>query len=337
MIFSAVIVSLLSATGTLGAAVNISRPAQQDATPSSQGHPSFTGQSRPSSTGKSSPSLTSISLVGATLPPSSGINNSSFTSLSTPSDPSYSSDDCDGDDTCDFCLFCAVACCADCEGDDCSCQDVGEEFCFDCGGFCGFFIGEEFEEDNDCDDCNDDCNDCNDDCNDCNDDCDDCDAASFSPSLVKVHNVFTGLNAETNFTLTTLDNDTEFRTLYELTFPEETRGKTCVLNIGAADAEDTILGTAVMNIFNTSITNLAAQSQGDGRTTLLSQVAFDTQEESYLVFAGNGSIPTTLSSFDCPAGTTQVWESVAVGTLDDNFVDQAFGTGQTEGFTIFYS
>ncbi|KAI1132589.1 hypothetical protein F5Y10DRAFT_230907 [Nemania abortiva] len=141
------------------------------------------------------------------------------------------------------------------------------------------------------------------------------------PSILKVHSVNSNLNEQAWSTSTKRQGTFETSTLYDIPIPAAAAGRTCGLVFHATSA-DNIQGTAALDIFKNSFTDLASLTQGNLRDQQIARIVFNPSTGNY-DFKRQDFTPT-VDSFPCPAGNTLHWEAAAVGEFDVNVVAQDF-------------
>lgn len=159
------------------------------------------------------------------------------------------------------------------------------------------------------------------------------------PTVLKIHDISTNNNEETQKTVTVRKGAAETSTLYEIPVPNDVHGKTCglVIRAGHLNGGDEIKGTKSIDIFNNTIESLADLNYGNRRNIHLARVDF--YEHTGMYRFDHKFYPDGLKSFPCPAGTTVEWESVAVGDMDSNIIHQDFkvdGQQVPNGLSIGY-
>ncbi|KAI1382812.1 uncharacterized protein F4822DRAFT_422686 [Hypoxylon trugodes] len=144
-----------------------------------------------------------------------------------------------------------------------------------------------------------------------------------APDLIRVHNVKTNLNTDTDSTTTQRAALIETSTLYEVKIPQTAPGANCSLVLFAGAFGDVVSGAQSVNFFNNTISDLAKQGMGNLRDRDLGRVNFNPDTKLF-DFDETVVKDPIAKWFECPpAGTTMVFEAVAVGDFDAVNITQA--------------
>ncbi|KAI1184358.1 hypothetical protein F5B17DRAFT_84078 [Nemania serpens] len=143
------------------------------------------------------------------------------------------------------------------------------------------------------------------------------------PSILKVHNMNNNLNNKDVRITTVRSGNYETSTLFDIPIPAAAAGHTCGLVLRALEGGDVVSGSACLDIFQNTFTNLATLTQGNLRDQQMARMVFNGNTGLY-DFKRSDMTPK-VDTFPCPAGQTLHWEAAAVGDFDVNLVGQDSG------------
>jgi hypothetical protein len=156
----------------------------------------------------------------------------------------------------------------------------------------------------------------------------------IQPSSIKIHDIITNANSNASYTSVKRTNAGETSTIYEFPIPAETKGSLCGLFMFQSDRTDVIMGGPSVDIFESGITDLASQEEGNLRQNKLGRMTWDSTIKSYIAEADPAS---AISFFPCPVGETLHWEAVAVGEYSLHLIKQDLeASGGPNGVGLFY-